>query len=105
LLPFKELAKTRKWRERYKLSFLTGIPMFKGPVSEWTDHQVEFVSCCHFYYFWSYEASERPSEKTLMDDQAMESWLIALDNKRRKEEMQSRLGSHRTSGEGFSFRQ
>lgn len=74
LILFRKLAKTEHWRTRYNLSVATRIPLFSGPISQWSNSLVEFVSWCAFYYNIS-KLDDCPSENIIQSDADLDLWL------------------------------
>lgn len=83
----------------YAIARATRTPIFRGSISEWNKNQIEFVQWCEFYYSITQD-TERPDEKTLQDDFGLDSWLANRRMQLRKQQIQSKMSSAKSSSGG-----
>ena len=64
------------------MSLDSGQPLFKEPVSEWTDHKLYFVSWLNFYGK-IYAIPDGPPEHIIENDAQLDKWIYEYNIKQR----------------------
>ena len=98
----KEIAKSTEWRILWNSSKDSGL--FKPKGYELTNEQISVISWSRFYD-GVYESMDRPNEKIIEDNIALDGWAIIQDRKRKEEEKKQQgeklAGNVQDAGEVF----
>lgn len=74
------------------------MPIFKEPLSEWSQSRVDFIHCLEFFHAIRY-CHDPPADYVMDDDEALDTWLKNKKNKAETEQRKTRLNRNpKTAG-------
>jgi SepF-like predicted cell division protein (DUF552 family) len=93
----REIARSGLWRIRYINSIKTSDPLFGIPASDYTQDQLNLTYWSNYYQnIYEMLSSDRPSEATIEDDDALDAYMKAYYDERNREDAMHRSKSKRS---------
>lgn len=93
----REIARSSIWRIRYVNSMKTSDPLFGIPTVDYTTDQLNLVYWSNYYQnIYEMLSSDRPSDATIDDDDALDAYMKAYYEERNREDAAQKSKSKRS---------